>query len=249
MKNFSLFGLLAVTGVATPANAYEFRARFVEQTGDGPDEITVLDDNTIDASDFAARRIRVQFGVFDDASSAAPHGGFLGWNAGTITVNGDSGNSAESRTPGRIAPWNFAPRGNGTPTADPFDALTGVDNTLGHQVLIWFFGAPRPNPLIRGLNSYVSTYEFTIDPTDGSAFNYSIDVGGNVLAALGWNILQENPPVSEEEPGTVLYTPAPGPATGFSGTLNVIVPAPGAGSLLGLGGLAALRRRRWTATR
>jgi uncharacterized protein (TIGR03382 family) len=155
-------------------------------------------------------------------------------------VNGDSANSNETRTNGRITPWNFAPNGNGVPAGDPFDALTGIDNTLGTQSPPWPDG-PRPAATVRGLNTFVSTYEITIDPADGFS-SYTIDFGGNVLAASAWNVIQENPP-EDGEPGTVVYAPNPTAAVPFTATLNV-VPVPGAAALLGLGGLVALRRRR-----
>jgi hypothetical protein len=244
VKKLALVGILAVAGVAASANAFEYRVRFVERVGTTD---TVLDGNTIEYADqasTAARRIRVQFGVFDDAAGAAPAGGFLGWNVGTVTVNGGAGNSDESRTNGRITPWNFAPNGNGNPAADPFEALTGIDNTLGTQSPPWPDGSPRPAATIRGLNTYVSTYEITINPTDGTAESYTIDFGGNVLAAIAWNIIQENPP-EEGNPGTIVYAPNPTQPSPFTATLNVrIIPAPGAAALLGLGGLVALRRRR-----
>ena len=104
---------LALT-IATDAMAYEFRVRFVERVGTTDIE---LENNRIDASNREPRRVRIQFGVFDDNDGPAPAGGYLGWNVGTIQVNGVAGNSDEFRNSasgqhngvGRLSPWNFAP--------------------------------------------------------------------------------------------------------------------------------------------
>jgi hypothetical protein len=258
VKKLALVGILAVAGVAASANAFEYRVRFVEQTGNGANQFTVLAGNSIDASNGAPRRIRVQFGVFDDATSAAPAGGFVGWNVGTITVGGAAGNSDESRTPGRLSPFNFAagPNSNGNPSTNPFDALTEIDATLGTQSPIWICDAqgnvpPQPAATVRGRNTYISVYEITIDPAAG-AVNYSIAYGGNLIAASSWNTVGTPTPPdcgdpsdpSDDTPGQVTYAPFPTDPVAFAATLNVVIPAPGTAALLGLGGLVALRRRR-----
>lgn len=255
MKKLALVGLLAVAGVAASANAFEYRVRFVERVGNVD---TVLAGNSIDASNGAPRRIRVQFGVFDDGTSAAPAGGFVGWNVGTITVSGASNNSDESRTPGRLSPFNFAsgPNSNGNPSTNPFDALTEIDATLGTQSPVWVCDSqgnapPQPAATVRGRNTYVSVYEITIDPAAG-AVNYNVVFGGNVLAASEWRTVGTPTPPDCGDPsdpaddvaGSVTYAPFPTPAVPFSSTLNVVIPAPGTAALLGLGGLVALRRRR-----
>jgi hypothetical protein len=247
VKKLALFGLLAVAGAAMSANAAEFRVRFVEQTGPNATDFTVLAGNEIDATDGAAHRIRVQFGVFDDAGGPAPAGGFLGWNIGSLTVTGGAANSDETRTPGRLPGFDFAqgPNSNGNPPlpgGDPFEHLSEIDNTQGTQTVLWFPGQPQPVAGTVGLNDWVSTFEFTIDPAAG-ATSYGIDLTGNVLAATGWNIIQSTPPGAG--PGFVLFGPVAGPASPITGHLTVtIVPAPGAAALLGLGGLVAIRRRR-----
>ncbi len=257
MKKLALFGILAVAGVAASANAYEFRVRFVERTGDfqtGSD-IELDGGNTITTGVGQERRIRIQFGVFDDAAGAAPAGGYVGWNVGTITVNGGAGNSDEFRNDrdgahnqvGRLAPFNFAPASggaNGLPGTDPFEALTAIDNTLGQQGRVWLFGQPLPLPQTRGINTWVSTYEISVVPNAG-ATNYTIDFGGNLVAALEWRLVgKPTEPVDEGTPGLATYAPFADTPRAFSATLNVIVPAPGAAALLGLGGLVAIRRRR-----
>jgi uncharacterized protein (TIGR03382 family) len=244
VKKLALFGLLAVAGAAMSANAFEFRVRFAERVA-GVD--TALMNNTIDATDGAAHQIAVQFGVFDDAGGAAPAGGYLGWNVGSLTVTGGAANSDETRTPGRLPGFDFAqgPNSNGNPPlpgGDPFESLTEIDNTQGTQTVLWFPGQPMPSALTQGLNGWVSTFVFTIDPAAG-ATSYDVNLAGNVLAATGWNVIQSTPPGAG--PGFVLFGPVAGPPTQISGTLHVdIIPAPGAAALLGLGGLVAIRRRR-----
>ncbi len=252
MKVRSLIALALVAGATASAGAYEIRVRFVEQVGLGAGAFVVLPGNTIDCSDGLARRIRVQFGVFDDANGAAPLGGYVGWNVGSLTVSGPSGNSAETRTPGRVNPFTFAPGGNGVPAADPFDAITGVDNTLGTQSTAWPVGAGAPNPaLVRGRNVFVSTYEFTVNPIDVGGSNYSVTLGGNVIAATEWRFVGTPTPPSDSDEdgvddtaGSATYAPFPTAPSAISGVLNVIVPGPGSVALLGLGGLLAARRRR-----
>lgn len=260
MKKSVLYGILAVAGLglASAAQAYEIRTQWVSRIGAGV-PVTVVPGNTFDATALAAGtvvRFRLQFGVFDDGAGPAPAGGYLGWNVGTLTATGGSPNT---RTPGRLTPFNFAPAppGNGMPAADPWMALTGVDNTLGTQPLPWNSQQgnpdvpPPPPAVVRGLNSFISTFE--ISTTIGGGANYTIIAGGNALGCLMWNIVQQTPPAPGEDEilgtpddvaGSILYAPLADAARSFSNTLSILVPAPGALALLGLGGLVATRRRR-----
>lgn len=130
----------AVIGAAAfPAWGWEFRCRFIERVGNINVE---LPGNTIDAGNGAPRNIRVQFGVFDDAESPAPAGGFVGCNIGSLAVDGSEDNSDERRNPGRLSPFTFAasPDANGNPPlpdGDPFTMLTEIDATLGTQSPVW----------------------------------------------------------------------------------------------------------------
>lgn len=254
MKVRSLIALAAVAGAAASANAFEFRCRFVERVGNTD---VVLPGNTIDASTGVARNIRIQFGVFDDATSVAPAGGFVGWNVGTLAVSGPAGNSNESRNNGRISPFNFASSGNGIPAADPFEAVTGIDATLGTQSPIWQCDAAgnapaQPAALVRGRNSFVSVFAIRIDPLDVGGSNYTVTAGGNLIGAVSWNTVgTPNAPdcgdpsdPSDDVPGSVTYAPFPTTPSAFTCVLNVVVPGPGSAALLGLGGLIAARRRR-----
>lgn len=261
-----LFVLAVVAGAATSANAFQFRARFVERVGNVD---TVIAGNELDvALGGVGHRIRIQFGVFDDAGGAAPAGGFVGWNVGTISVSGDPANSQDRRTNGRISPFNFATGSgaNGNPPpptlAGPdaagfdFQMLTDIDATLGTQSPIWqgcdANGDPVPQPpaVIRGLNTYVSVYEITTTPSLTFS-DYTITYSGNLVAASTWNTVGTPQPPdcsdpSNPQPGSVTYAPFPLPPEAFSSVLTVhnAVPGPGSVALLGLGGLIAARRRR-----
>lgn len=248
MKNIGLMGMMVVAGLSGAASAYEFRTRFVERVGNTD---IVLDSNFLDISDGGPHRVRFQVGVFDDMNGVAPAGGLLGWNVGTITVSeGGRDYANETRTPGRVAPWNFAqgPNANGNPPiaggGDPFNALTEIDATQGTQSPPWPSGE-RPPAVVRGFNTYVSLYEITIERVQRFG-EYRIDFGGNLIAASEWIVVNENPPDPEKgTPGTVVYAPFPTDPTAFTNFLRVSdIPTPGAATLLGLGGLVALRRRR-----
>jgi len=255
VKKLALFGILAVAGAASSANAWHFEVRFVERVGSTD---TVIAGNTIDASvNRGVRNIRIQFGVFDDADGAAPAGGYVGWNVGTLAVSGAADNSDERRNSGRISPFNFAggANSNGNPPApagDPFSMLSEIDATLGTQSPFWGFNAdgmalPQPNAAVRGINSFVSVYAFSIDPRDdASAAGYTVTAGGNLIAATEWRAIGTPTPPDEETqtPGSVTYAPFPTTPQAFSAVLNVLIPGPGSAALLGLGGLLAARRRR-----
>lgn len=263
MRVRCLFGLAVVAGAAVSANGFEYRCRWVERVGNTD---VVIGGNGVDfdAGEGAPRRLRLQFGVFDDGGSAAPGGGFVGWNVGTLDVSGSDANSVERRTPGRLGPFNFAtgPNSNGNPPVPAggdtdFQHLTEIDSTLGTQAPFWGCSpAPGENPLpqpaaaVRGRNSFVSVFEITIDPA-ASFQQYSITAGGNLIAATEWRVVGNPLPPecgdpddpADNVPGQVVYAPFPTDPVAFTCSIN-IVPAPGAAALLGLGGLLAARRRR-----
>ncbi len=259
MKVRSLLALAVVAGAAASANALTFECRFVERVGNTD---VVLAGNTIDATNLLPRRIRMQFRVVDDASGPAPAGGFVGQNVGSLTVSGSASNSNETRTSGRIAPFNFAGgvNANGNPPlpgGDPFTMLTDIDNTLGTASPTWVCAADgsvpaQPAAPVRGRNAFVSIYEFTIDPNAG-AESYTVTAAGNLIAAESWLVVgSANAPdcgdpsdPADDVAGSVTYAPFPTAPVPYTCVLNVnIVPAPGAAALLGLGGLLVARRRR-----
>jgi uncharacterized protein (TIGR03382 family) len=263
VKKLALFGILAVAGIATSANAFVVRSQWVFRVGPGADStFAPVPAGGIDATTGTAYRLRLQFGVFDDAAGPAPAGGYIGWNLGTLTATGGT----NTRTNGRLAPFNFAPNppGNGLPSADPFTALTAIDNTLGTQGTgspgfpAWVCTAPPnqvPNPppafIARGINAFLSTFEIT---TVAGTSSYSITAGGNNVVASSWGTIGTPTPPdcgdpsdpSDDIPGSILYAPMTlPPITGLNAVAQLnIIPAPGAAALLGLGGLVALRRRR-----
>lgn len=261
-QRHAIMGVVSLIGAASSCQAWEFRCRFVERIGnmDVP-----LAGNTIETFAGAPRNVRIQFGVFDDANGPAPLGGFVGWNVGTLQVSGPVDNSDERRTNGRIAPFNFSLGANANgnpplPQGDPFTMLTDIDSTLGTQSPVWVcrqppgpVPEPQPPAVVRGLNTFVSVYAITIDPSV-TASSYTVTAGGNLIAASEWRTVgnpiapdcgdPDDP--SDDIEGAITYAPLPVPVQAFSCVLQVIVPAPMTG-LLGVAGvLLANRRRRST---
>ena len=248
MKKLALVGLLAVTGIAASANAFNVQCRWVSRVG------TV--DTVIPATGYnfpvgqTTVNVRLQFGVFDDAQGAAPAGGFIGWNLGTIT---GSPQPVAGSAAARLTPFNFAPAPGFAGTQSPL-ALTAIDNTLGTQALVWSGipggsdpGSPPP-ALVRGRNAFISVFSLTL-----AAGTFDITAAGNSIVASAWNVIQSAPPevgddgvfgTPDDVNGGVTYAPATLPPIAFTGCTASFVPAPGAAALLGLGGLVAFRRRR-----
>jgi hypothetical protein len=272
MRVRCLFGLAALAGAAASANALTFQCRWVERVGTTDTVIpTVGGVQTLTVVPGSSHRYRLQFSVVDDASGAAPAGGFVGWNVGTLDVSGSASNSATRRTNGvdpgmtsggRLTPFVFAlqPTANGNPppagglsspdaAGTDFNHLTEIDATLGTQSPFWGCNGsdplPQPAATVRGRNAFISVYEIT-DVPSASATNYSITAGGNLIAATEWRPVGAPipPDCDSGTPGAVTYAPFPTDPTAFTCPLNLVIPAPGAAALLGLGGLLVARRRR-----
>jgi hypothetical protein len=272
MRAIGLIGILAVCGAAASADAFVVRCKFVYRVGtgtlftdvptvNGVQQLTV----GVDVLPGQTVRIRKQFGVFDDATSAAPLGGYIGWNVGSESLtNGQTATRTGTQTSpptnprGRLAPFNFAgqPGADGNPATDPFTSLTDIDNTLGSQSPTWLCNSdgtvpPQPAATIRGRNTFISTWEFStaLSLTQG---DFDVNMSGNLIVASGWGLVgQANPPdCSDPDPanwtaGAVTYAPQTLNPIPGSWVLRVrVVPAPGSMALLGLGGLIAGRRRR-----
>jgi hypothetical protein len=241
--------LVIVALAAGQAQAFSFRARWVERTG--PVDTPIFGD--LIESDGLAHRIRLQLGVFDDASGPAPSGGLIGWTSGTLAIS----RAINTRTPGRLTPFDFAtdPNANGNPPlpgGDPFTTLTDIDATLGVQTPFWGCDAngnplPQPNPIIRGRNTFMSIFEVTSASFIGSV-NYSMTVSGNLIAATEWlSVGTPIPPdCGQGIPGSVTYVPVPTAPIPFTCVLYIEGggPTPGAACTLGLGALLSVRRRR-----
>ncbi len=261
--------LCAVTAasfaLSASCHAWHFQARFVQRIGNSD----VLINNGLSIPQNEPTRIRLQFGVFDDASSPAPAGGFLGWNVGFLSITGiqQPTRAGAHRTPGRLAPFTFSnqPNANGNPPlpgGNPFGSLTSIDNTIGIQSPAWTgcdeFGnpSPQPQPISRGINSFVSLYEVTLTPLDYYLV-FNLNFQGNFIAATSWGTVgTPNPPdcgdpddPSDDLPGNVTYAPFALPGQQFSGSFTFVsngVPAPTSVitfSLLSLARLARSRRR------
>jgi hypothetical protein len=251
--------LLVLACASSHAAAFEFRCRFVERIG--AIDVVLPDSplgpgNYIDASDGLAHRIRIQFGVFDDGAGPAPAGGFVGWNAGMLCVDGCMGmpvpppSNSDDSIVGRLAPFTFAPGG----PSGPFECQTDIDATLGTQSPIWNCGPggvplPQPAPVVRGINSYVSVLEFIVDPNPGFV-PYTVLANGNLIAATQWLVVGSPTPPdcsdpSNPIPGSVTYAPFPTPPQAFECHLFVnCVPTPGSAGILALSALTLRRRRR-----
>ena len=251
--------VVTVAGATAMCQAWEFRSRFVQRVGNT--DVLISDPYSI--PDNQPTRVRLQFGVFDDQNGAAPTGGFVGWNVGTLSITGISNplRAGARRTPGRLAPFNFANNGNGIPAApagDPFGSLTQLDVTLGIQSPLWVCDAngqapPQPPAIVRGLNTFVSVYEITLTPLDYYLV-FNVTATGNLIAATDWRPSGTPIPPNCDDPdnpegGMVTYVPLPTTPQPFSTSFTFVsngVPGPGAGGVIGATvlGMAARRRRR-----
>jgi len=258
MKVRCLYAIAAVACAAASANALTFQCRWVERVG-SVDTVIGGDGSTRTVAPGTSHNYRLQFGVFDDAQGSAPAGGFVGWNVGSIAISGPAANSTDRRTNGRISPWNFAgqPTANGNPapaggvgTGDAvgtdFSGWTDIDATLGTQSPSWTgCDTPAPAANVRGRNTFVSVFQITSD-VSLTGQNYSITAGGNLIAATEWRTVgTPTPPDCDTgDAGAITYAPFPTTPVAFTCVLNILVPAPGAAALMGLGGLLVARRRR-----
>lgn len=252
--------VLVILAGAGAAEAFEFRCRFVRRVGNVNE---VIPDNILTGTGTALVSLRMQIGVFDDASGPAPAGGVIGWNVGTFSVSGSIGNSENRRNPGRLNPFRYSggPNANGypaLPSGDPFTSLTEIDAPLGTQSPLWMCDAqgvapPQPPAPVWGRNTFVSIFAITTQATADS-IPYTITAGGNLLSTAQWIPIGTpqapdcGDPLdpSDDIPGAVTYSPISLPPQGFTCLLEIIpfVPAPGAAVLFAFAGFAASRRRR-----
>ncbi len=255
-------------GATCAADAWQIQIRWVQRIGDTD---TVLENNVLTASPDEPVRVRLQIGVFADANGPAPLGGCLGWTTGTLSDSDPAGYNL--RTPGRLTPFDSLhfPNSNGTPIADPWDSLTGIDGGLISQTFPWAGipgtnqPAPQPQAHVYGRNEFQSVFELTTLP--GNVSSYNITAGGTFYVSNPWLIIF--PPVApspggdgifgpgdfngdgvddglDDTIGSVVWTPAPpNPAYHImQSVLTVVVPAPGAAMVMALGLLGARRRGR-----
>lgn len=242
-----LCALACASAVAPHAHAWEYRTRIVERVGNSD---IVLGDS-VDFAPGSTHRLRFQSGVFDDANGPAPAGGYNGYTQGTIQT---FGGGTWTRSPGRLAPFVFfqAPNANGNPplpAGDPFTSLTEIDAAIAIQGFAWTCDAqgnpnPMPQPVIRGRNDFVSTYEITLTMDASPPGELRVVFGGQFTAADTW-VIQGNPvppDCDSGENGSVVYfCPLNSDRPTLSRELRII-PAPA--SALSLLLLAPLARRR-----
>lgn len=203
-------------------------------------------------------RLRLEFQV----SGAGADGGFIGWNVGTLLAEGDCCESLARTEFPRRAPFNFLPNGNGAsnPPMEPVPCgatIMGIDATQGFQTPIWECapdGTPLPMPLpaIRGLSSFVSVYEVTLNLRAGVG-TATVTAGGNALAASQWFTIGEPTPPDcgdpldplDDVPGSVVYAPTTPPPMAFTCIAQInCIPTPGGAAMLAVGGGLVMRRRR-----
>jgi hypothetical protein len=186
-----LMGIGTLLLAAAPARAYHIECRWAERVGSvtqplGGDGTTVMWANG------SSHRVRIQFGVFDDAQGPAPVGGFLAWNQGTLTTT----SGINTRTPGRLLPFTLAPpNGNGLPLSDPFIELAGIDAARGEQLVPWLCAPdgqvpPMPPPDVLGLNAFVSVFEFTTVVNGPN----QVVAAGHLLVGAQWFLGSSQPP-------------------------------------------------------
>jgi hypothetical protein len=245
--------ILITLGGTGAAHAWHFEFRFVERVG--TIDTALPNGNVYNATTGVPIRLRIQMGVFDDVNGPAPAGGFLGWSVGAIT---DSAGSHNSRTPGRLAPFNFiqSPGANGSPIGDPFQQITTIDAMQGIQTHVWDLDSagqplPMPPPVVRGINAFVSTFELTTTP---GSVNYTITVNGSAFASPGWSVLGTpvapnnggtplNP--ADDTPGSVSYVPqALAPQAFLQPPLSLTFQVPGPGGATAFTAVCVLGSRR-----
>lgn len=259
MKHLLAITVLTVAGVAVGAHAFVVDCRWTYETTNGNNFLPLpLGGLNVDPTTQPFVRLRLSFQVTDGSPSDAA-GGFIGWNFGTLLASGDCCESL-ARTPGRRAPFNFIPTGNGVPVADPVPCdttITGIDATLGFQNLAWGCapdGAPLPMPVpvVRGLGSFVSVYDVTLNlrPGLGSA---SVTAGGNSVVSSQWFTVGAAVPPDcgdpadplDDIPGSVIYAPTTAAPVPFVCVAQVnCIPAAPSACLFALGMLTIRRRQR-----
>ena len=234
-------GAIALLVASSSASAWTFDFRFVQRVGNT--DIPLANGSIFNATPGAPVRLRIQFGVFDDGGGAAPAGGFVWWNNGTIV---DSFAHHNTRPPGRLPPFNFSAVGNGTPpvpSGEPFQSISQISADFLSQAPSWLLDSngnplPMPQPQVRGLNAFVSVFEITTTP---GLSNYTLTVDGDLVAASSWSVFSATPPdnnntpldPSDDIPGSVAYNAALLPPQSFvlpPLTLNIQVPAPASGA-------------------
>lgn len=102
---------------------------------------------------------------------------------------------------------------------------------------------PIPTPIIRGLNSFVSVYSFSIQ-VNNSGTHYSIAATGNLIAAENWLLVGTPNPPECPDASTVTYAPFPTVPESFSCVLFVNTPHPGSAAIVLMGVASGVMRRR-----
>jgi hypothetical protein len=214
-------GVSALLACCVGASAQELRVRFVERVGNVD---IVLAGNVIHGTNHRSARIRLQMGIFDSQTGPAPEGGLVGWADGAI----ENARWPGRRTPGRLGVFVLPKDGNGLPAEDPFERLTEIQAIEGRQPRAWECNGedpePKPLPVIRGRNTFVSVFEVTLEIS--GCRTHTMTVSGDGVGALEW--VPAEPPVVPEcglqpTPGEVVYEPSGTLDFPFSATLTALV--------------------------
>jgi hypothetical protein len=228
-----------ICGCPSAAHAFVLLSRFVD-----PANGNTAYPDVIDAYPGREYRVRVQIGVFQDGDREVP-GGILGWNVGSIL----SAQGTLRRTPGRLAPFTFAPgaSANGVPLEDPFFSLNSIDATLGLQSIAWLPGQPQPQPVAWGYETWASVFEFTVPIAADQTRGFDVRIRGNVPLAYGWFEFATPIPPEGDEPGLVVYGPMLLVTRPIDRTIEFrVVPGTCSAAALAvtMGGTVCRRRRR-----
>jgi len=209
-----VLGAGAIFACVSAADAWEVRIRYVQRVGN--EDVSIPNSMLPYQGDIPVR-VRVQIGVFNNATGPAPAGGVFGM----LNVQFTSEGLSARRTPGRLPPFTFPSDGNGEPATEPFHALTNIDATVGAQTIVWDCtkGVPGPMPgaVIQGVNTFVSVMEFTVTPSDWPCFQPQFTLSGRIVPVASWSV--DGTPVSPvcepATPGSVRYVAQTLPSVRF----------------------------------
>jgi hypothetical protein len=261
MRTCILASLLTVAGLTETTSAFILDCQWWHHVGPGPVDFAPVPATGLVVTTPGSVRLRLRLGLFDDSPIPDPGfpgsvaGGIVGWNFGSLMASGECIEQF-SRTPGRLAPYNFLPSQE-DPLVGPVlrdELLSGIDASMGTQSPFWGCDAngvplPQPQPIIRGLDGYVSLYEITLQVSGvGPASVTALGMG--VAASTWFEIGEPIPPDCSDPanpiPGSVTYAPlVVRPSTPISCTAEIIcIPTPTGAGLLVLSFVFSRRRRR-----
>lgn len=248
-----VLAVVAAAGLTSGAMAQSFEARVAlrdDHTNNSTPEIMPGGELWFSGADTYS--MQVLFGGFN--AQGFSNGGMFNF-MGTITVTRGTSvfvqRSTNGTGAGRRAPYNFGPSDGepGLHSSLSFDAVRDLLSSVTPATITvpWNFGDPEPTG--EGLayqgdgapDTYFPGYRFSVVLQDSSFQEIQITVSGIMQVISGWSGISVVEP-TPDEPGSVTFMPVIFEAANVHATFGI--PAPGAATLLGLGGLVAARRRR-----